>query len=128
MNRADKRDEIEKVSVGLTKTNIVGNINLFNLFVPLVLKGKVKKVIAISSGHADLDFIRQTDIESSTLYAAFKAALNVVVTKYSAQYKKDGVLFLSMSPGLVDVGHFDNRMFIFSMVSKLLLTRTHSPS
>jgi len=84
---------------------------LFNLFLPLVLKGKVKKVITISSGHADLDFINQADIESSTLYAAFKAALNVVVAKYSAQYKKDGVLFVSICPGMVDVGHFDNRTY-----------------
>jgi NAD(P)-dependent dehydrogenase (short-subunit alcohol dehydrogenase family) len=84
---------------------------LFNAFTPLVLKGNVKKVIAISSGHADLDFINQTDIESSTLYASNKAALNVIVAKYSAQYKKDGVLFMTMSPGVVDVGHFDNSMY-----------------
>jgi NAD(P)-dependent dehydrogenase (short-subunit alcohol dehydrogenase family) len=75
--------------------------------------GNVKKVITDSSGHADLDFINQTDVASSTLYATFKAALNVIMAKYSAQYKKDGVLFMSMSPGLVDVGHFDNRMYSF---------------
>jgi hypothetical protein len=30
----------------------------------------------------------------------------MVVAKYSAQYKKDGVLFLALSPGMVEVGHF----------------------
>ncbi|KAJ5583048.1 hypothetical protein N7535_001668 [Penicillium sp. DV-2018c] len=65
-------------------------IHLFHFFLLLVLKGKVKKVIAISSGAADLDLINDCDIE---------AALNIVVAKFDVQYKKDGVLFLSNSPG-----------------------------
>jgi NAD(P)-dependent dehydrogenase (short-subunit alcohol dehydrogenase family) len=106
--RSDKVDELEDVSSKLFSTNVVGNIHLFNLFLPLVLKGKVKKVIAISSGHGDLDFINNLEVENSALYAASKAAMNVIVAKFSTQYKKDGVLFLSLSPGVVDVGHFAN--------------------
>lgn len=90
------------------QTNVTGNIHLFNLFLPLVMKGKVKKVIAISSGHADLDFINDLDVDTSALYSASKAALNVIVAKFNAQYKKDGVLFVSLSPGYVEVGHFAN--------------------
>jgi hypothetical protein len=30
------------------------------------------------------------------------------VAKFNAQYKKDGVLFVSISPGVVEVGHFVN--------------------
>lgn len=90
----------------LFKTNVTGNIHLFNLFLPLVLKAKTKKVIAITSGHADLDFINNFDIQNSALYAASKAALNVIVAKFSAQYKKDGVLVFSISPGAVEAGHF----------------------
>ena len=71
----------------------------------LVLKGKVKKVIALSSGHGDLDLINDLDIENAALYAASKAALNVVVAKFSARYKRDGVLFVSISPGVVAVDH-----------------------
>ena len=78
---------------------------------PLVLKGKTKKVIAITSGHADLEFINNFDIENSALYSASKAALNVIVAKFSAQYKKDGVLVFSMSPGVVEVGHFGDRIY-----------------
>lgn len=70
------------------------------------MKGKVKKVIAHSSGHADLDFINDLEVELSALYAASKAAMNVIVAKFGTQYKKDGVLFLSLSPGVVDVGHY----------------------
>ncbi|KAK9425538.1 putative Zn(2)-C6 fungal-type domain-containing protein [Seiridium unicorne] len=105
---ADKADELDDVSAKLFQTNVVGNIHLFNVFLPLVLKGKVKKVIAISSGHGDLDFINDLEVEISALYSASKAAMNVVVAKFNAQYKKDGVLFLSMSPGVVEVGHFQN--------------------
>ncbi|SPO03145.1 related to protoporphyrinogen oxidase [Cephalotrichum gorgonifer] len=104
----EKAEELEAVASKMFQTNVVGNIHLFNLFIPLIMKGKVKKVIALSSGHADLDLINQLDIEQSTLYSATKAAMNVIVAKFSAQYKKDGVLFFGVSPGVVDVGHFDN--------------------
>lgn len=110
-NRADKVEELEEVSLKLLQTNVVGNIHLFNLFLPLVMKGKVKKVITISSGQADLDLINELEIETSALYSASKAAMNVIVAKFSAQYKKDGVLFMSMSPGAVEVGHYDNSTY-----------------
>jgi hypothetical protein len=75
------------------------------------MKGKVKKVITISTGHADLELVNNLDIENSALYAASKAAMNIIVAKYSAQYKKDGVLFVSISPGVVEVGHFANSTY-----------------
>ncbi|KAI1192841.1 NAD(P)-binding protein [Nemania serpens] len=74
--------------------NVVGNIYLFNAFVPLILKGKVKKVVVISSGMADIELIRDYDIASGAIYACSKAAMNVVTAKYSAH----------ISPGSVDVG------------------------
>jgi len=107
-DRGDKAEELGDVSMQLFQTNVVGNIHLFNLFLPLVMKGRVKKVITISSGHADIDFINDLEVETSALYAASKAAMNVIAAKFNAQYKRDGVLFVSISPGLVDVGHFDN--------------------
>ncbi|KAL8755941.1 MAG: hypothetical protein Q9199_003295 [Rusavskia elegans] len=102
----EEPEELDDVADKLFKTNVTGNIHFFNLFMPLVLKGKTKKVIAITSGHADLDFINNFDVENSAIYSASKAALNIIVAKFSAQYKKDGVLVFSMSPGVVDVGHF----------------------
>lgn len=123
--RGDKPEELEEVSSKLFKTNVVGNIHFFNLFVPLVLKGKVKKVIAISSGHGDLDWINNNEIEVSSLYAASKAALNVIVAKFNAQYKKDGVLFFSISPGAVEVGHFDNRTYSSAFEIEVFGNFTH---
>ncbi|KAK2011565.1 short chain dehydrogenase [Colletotrichum eremochloae] len=78
---SDDPEGIDAVGSELWQTNVVGNIHLFHLFLPLVLKGKVKKT-------------------------ASKAAVNAIVSRFSAQYKKDGVLFLSISPGLVEVGHY----------------------
>lgn len=112
-NRSDKVEEVDAVSSQLSQTNVVGNIHLFHLFLPLVLKSKVKKVITISTGLADLDLTNECEVDIGALYAASKAAMNVIVAKFNAQYKKDGVLFLSISPGLVDTGHYADCMFPF---------------
>ncbi|GFF45113.1 hypothetical protein IFM58399_07464 [Aspergillus lentulus] len=105
---SDKVEEVEAVSSELWQTNVVGNIHLFHLFLPLVLKGNVKKVITISTGVADLDLTNNCEIDVGALYAASKAAMNMIVAKFNAQYKKDGVLFMSISPGLVEVGRYAN--------------------
>jgi NAD(P)-dependent dehydrogenase (short-subunit alcohol dehydrogenase family) len=90
----------------LFQTNILGNMHFINLFIPMVLKGKAKKVIALTSGHADLEFINEFEAGVQPLYAASKAAMNVIIGKYNAEYKKDGVLFVSVSPGVIDTGKF----------------------
>ncbi|GAP91821.1 putative related to protoporphyrinogen oxidase [Rosellinia necatrix] len=88
------------------EVNALANIHLFNLFMPQMLKGTARKVVAISSGIADIDWINGYEIEPTSVNAMSKAALNVVMAKLNAQYKRDGVLFLSICPGLVDTGHF----------------------
>lgn len=103
-----KPDELTKTMRDLFDINVIANIHLFNLFTPLLLKGKAKKVITISSGLADPDATRQFDLVPGSLYASTKAAMNLIVAKFSAQYKQDGLLFLSLSPGMVDVGHYAN--------------------
>ena len=106
-NRSDKVEEVDAVATQLLQTNVLGNIHLFHLFLPLVLKGKAKKIITISTGLADLDLTNECDVDIGALYASSKAAMNVIVAKFNAQYKKDGVLFLSISPGVVDVGRYE---------------------
>lgn len=99
-------EEVNDVSSQLWHTNVVGNIHLFNLFLPLVLKGKIKKVITISTGMADLEFVNDYDVDVAALYAASKAAMNIIVAKFNVQYKKNNVLFMSISPGVVEVGRY----------------------
>lgn len=83
------------------KVNVLGLVNVVQAFLPLVRKGSVKKVINLSSGIADLELIHATELAIGGPYAVSKAAANVVVAKYAAALKDEGILFLSMSPGFV---------------------------
>lgn len=94
----------------MTKYNVLSVIYLIQLYIPLLLKGQVKKVIAITSAHADPEPVRLLDQPYNSLYAISKTGLNMAIAKLSAQYRKDGILLLSLSPGLVDVGHHKNGM------------------
>ncbi|KAK2603627.1 hypothetical protein QQS21_004208 [Conoideocrella luteorostrata] len=100
--------ELEEDLLKSFKVNVVSNIHLINLFMPIILKGNTKKVIAITTAMADLDPINAFDVENVAGYAMSKAAMNVAVGKFSAQYKKHGVLFISISPGLVETGQHSN--------------------
>ncbi|KAI1127401.1 hypothetical protein F5Y10DRAFT_242971 [Nemania abortiva] len=88
-------------------TNVIGAVYLFTSLMPLVLKGKAKKIIAISSASADIELQRKYDLELSPIYSASKAALNAIVAKFSAQYARDGVLIMSICPGMVDTQPLD---------------------
>ena len=96
--------EFDEQFYKLMQVNVLANIHLYNIFMPQILKSRVKKVVVLSSGHADLDVVAEYDIDVAPLYTASKAAMNMITGKFSAQYKKDGVLFLSICPGMVDVG------------------------
>ncbi|KAF2712272.1 NAD(P)-binding protein [Pleomassaria siparia CBS 279.74] len=103
-----KPDTLSSEFHRIMETNVLGNIHLYNLFLPLILKGKAKKIISISSGMADTDLTTEFDIENAAIYSASKSALNMIVAKFSAQYKKHGVLFLGICPGLVETGIFES--------------------
>ncbi|KAI0159546.1 hypothetical protein GGR57DRAFT_457790 [Xylariaceae sp. FL1272] len=81
--------------------NVIANIDLFTLFLPLIQKGKAKKVVYISTGMADIDMISKFEVWVDPLYSISKAAGNAMVAKFDAQYRKEGILFMSISPGLV---------------------------
>jgi NAD(P)-dependent dehydrogenase (short-subunit alcohol dehydrogenase family) len=102
--RADRPKELEDTLTTLFKVNVTGNVHLINLFLPLILKGRAKKVVTITSGFADVQWTNAYDLTPAALYSASKAAMNMIIAKYSAQYKKEGVLFLGQSPGMVEVG------------------------
>lgn len=86
------------------RVNALGNVHLFNIYLPLLLKGNAKKAIAISSGMADIEFVNEFDIANGAPYTMTKAAMNAAIAKFNAQYKSQGVLFLSISPGMVNTG------------------------
>ena len=98
---------LEQELVGLFKTNVVGNVHLFNLYTPLIQNGGLKKVITISSGMADDALTTKYGHAQGGPYSISKAAMNTAVAKFHAQYSGDGILFLAVCPGSVDTGHFD---------------------
>lgn len=69
-------------------------VHLFNLFTPLIKKGTAKKIISVSTGSADADLTAQYELDLGGPYAITKSAGNMVVAKYSAQYAKEGILFM----------------------------------
>ena len=87
------------------RTNVVGAMYVLNAFLPLVRAGPTKKVMVVSTGMADLELAKDFEVWEAAPYSINKAALNMLVVKYAARYgRKEGILFLAMSPGMVDVG------------------------
>lgn len=107
-NRGEHPKELEQDLLDFFKINVIANVHLFNVFLPLILKGETKKVVALSSGLADLKPIIKHDIDHAASYSISKAALNVAVAKFSAQYAKDGILFMSICPGSVNTGQYND--------------------
>ena len=52
-------------------------------------------------------FVQQPRNRYQTSVSISKRAMNLVMAKFNAQYKKDGVLFLGICPGVVDVGNIN---------------------
>ncbi|KIW01143.1 uncharacterized protein PV09_07429 [Verruconis gallopava] len=89
------------------KVNVIGNIHLVNLFMPLILNGNRKKVIHLATGLSDDDMTRKYGFDSQAAYSISKSAANTAMAKFSTEYAQDGVLFLNLSPGMVDSGNMD---------------------
>ncbi|KAH6647180.1 hypothetical protein BKA67DRAFT_695624 [Truncatella angustata] len=93
---------LQRELIDTFNVNVVGPIDVFNVFVPLLLKGDTKKAIAISTGLADRDLTVEYDIDVAAPYAISKAALNMAIAKFSALYRSQGILFMAISPGVVN--------------------------
>lgn len=99
----DDPEAFDKDLLESFNANVLGTAHVVSSFLPLVRKGKEKKVIVTSSGMADIDIINRFDIAIAAPYSVSKAASNALVAKYHAAVgRKEGILFLSLSPGLVD--------------------------
>ncbi|TVY34157.1 putative oxidoreductase [Lachnellula occidentalis] len=90
------------------QVNVVGNIHLFNIFLPLIKNGTTKKVVTIGSGMSDEKLAVDIGLFEGAPYSISKAAMNMVNAKFQAEYKKEGIIFMGVCPGSVDTGHYDN--------------------
>ncbi|KAH7310538.1 hypothetical protein B0I35DRAFT_463179 [Stachybotrys elegans] len=102
---AENPEKWESETSELMQLNVTANVHLFLLYLPLLRKGQVKKVIQISSGMADIDMISRFQVTNGPIYSMTKAAANAVVAKFDAEYRKEGILFMSISPGFVQTSH-----------------------
>ena len=84
------------------RTNVAGVAHTTNAFLPLLRAGPTKKVITLSTGLADPDFVRGAKFALNPRYAVSKGALNVLVAEYAAALAGEGFVFLAISPGLVN--------------------------
>jgi NAD(P)-dependent dehydrogenase (short-subunit alcohol dehydrogenase family) len=99
---SDSNPEVlDKDMLDSFQVNTLGLLHSIQAFLPLIRKGSVKKVANISSGMADINAINDAEIEVAGPYSASKAAANIVIAKYNAALKGEGILFLSISPGYV---------------------------
>ena len=91
---------------------VVGDTHLFNLFLPLIQHGRIKKVVSVSSGMPDLDFVVDHEIDSAAPYAISKPGTHMAIANIHAQYKNDGIFFMSVWPGYVDAVFHKNGMYL----------------
>ncbi|KAL5484929.1 hypothetical protein ACEPAI_7571 [Sanghuangporus weigelae] len=99
-----REDLLEQDLLKHFNTNVIGVIHTTNAFLPLLRSGSVnnnKKAITISSGLGDVPFTLATGNPVGAPYSISKAAVNLAVAKYAAEYKDQGIVFLAISPGLV---------------------------
>jgi NAD(P)-dependent dehydrogenase (short-subunit alcohol dehydrogenase family) len=104
--------------------NVLGVMYSVNAFLPLIRKGRVKKIIVISTGVADLDLTLESGHPAAVAYCVSKAALNMVVAKYANELKREGITLLALSPGIVNTRE-TARILIFACHPEQMLVKIY---
>jgi NAD(P)-dependent dehydrogenase (short-subunit alcohol dehydrogenase family) len=108
-------------------TNVLGVVYSINAFIPLVLKGTLKKVVVISTGLADTDVSIPAGGKDGNpiqvTYSSMKAALNMIVAKFAADLKPKDVKLLALSPGVVNTKETPRQYLSFLSSVCVLLSR-----
>ena len=63
----NKPEELTQEFWKVFNINVLANIHLYNLFLPLIFKGDVKKVICITSAQGDAEWAREYEIDVAAL-------------------------------------------------------------
>ncbi|KAH8553727.1 hypothetical protein BGW37DRAFT_269518 [Umbelopsis sp. PMI_123] len=85
------------------EVNAISGVITTNVFLPLLRKGKAKKIILISSALGDIDFTRTSEFPYAAPYGIAKVAVNFIVQKYAVELAEEGFVVIALSPGVVDV-------------------------
>jgi NAD(P)-dependent dehydrogenase (short-subunit alcohol dehydrogenase family) len=84
------------------RINAVGLVNSISAFMPLVRASTMRKIIALTSANGVCSFINESGLETGVAYATSKAAVNLLVAKYDATYKSEGILIMGICAGAVN--------------------------
>jgi len=82
-------------------TNTLGPIHTINGFIPLLRKGPMKKCIVISTTAGSPKVALQSGITQFVEYGISMAGLNLAVAKFVGRFKEEGLIFVSVTPGMV---------------------------
>ncbi|KAI0091370.1 hypothetical protein BDY19DRAFT_935381 [Irpex rosettiformis] len=102
----DEKELLEQDLLANFKTNVIGVIKVINSLLPLIRATATAsgsaRVITLNSGLGDVDMTIKSEVTFGGPYSISKAALLLAIAKYAVKYKKENIIFLSISPGLVD--------------------------
>jgi len=82
--------------------NFTSTVSTINVFLPLVRKSRIKKITVILRGKDGFEFVIKAKILFTMAYGALKAALNIIVLKYSIKLKSEGIILLALSPWVIN--------------------------
>ncbi|KAK6340001.1 hypothetical protein TWF730_001777 [Orbilia blumenaviensis] len=83
------------------ESNVMSVVHTTNAFLPLIKKSKIKKIVVLSSGIGDIEGVVTWGLKDNVPYCVSKAAVNMVVAKYSTALAEDEITIVAVSPGLV---------------------------
>ncbi|KAJ5593933.1 uncharacterized protein N7459_000141 [Penicillium hispanicum] len=74
--------------------NAVGVHHLISGYLPFLQKGRMKKVINISTIYPSMTWAQRSDFAFMPAYKISKAVLNALTVQYALSYKEDGFTFV----------------------------------
>lgn len=82
-------------------SNVIGVRNVTRAMLPLLRSSQEKKVINISSALGSIGLTNAFSFSPScAAYKVSKAALNMLTRQWAVSFKEDGIIVLSVSPGV----------------------------
>ncbi|KZV75689.1 NAD-P-binding protein [Peniophora sp. CONT] len=95
-------DAVDQEFMDAYRVNVLGVMWTTLAFIPLLRAGETKKIINISSSAGDLDFVQRIKSRTMVAYSCDKAGLNMLNAKFANQYRDEGFICVSFSPGIVN--------------------------
>ncbi|CAD6564090.1 MAG: hypothetical protein CYPHOPRED_001957 [Cyphobasidiales sp. Tagirdzhanova-0007] len=96
-----REEELPEALLHAFRNNTVGNVQFISLILPLLRKGGMKKIFAMTSGNGVPSCIRELKLQGQWPYATTKGALDIALIRLSNELQPEGFTVVSISPGVV---------------------------